>query len=847
MESQEKQYKYYAFISYSRKNSKAAKYLHKQLEHFRVPVKYVAKENLPQHQKFLRPVFRDRRDLEVGESSFTNDIKVAIEQSRYLIVLCSPKSAASIYVNDEIKHFLATHNNDYNAIVPVILNGEPGSGGDDECLPEALRCEEITMRNRPSMIPDEGDDEKTGWENGVVQAMSYMLKVQREKIKATVDAEKVRQMKIYAVIGVVAMIVFALLAGWALHAERQASANEKRAIAGELEAKQQAERAERERREAKKQAEFAKKNLGFITTIFQFQNVDKRINKTSMVLDSIDATISDVEKLQDWKLKANVLTIFSSICGSLGDFDKALKLSKQAYGIYYKNLPNSLEEAECLYIIGQTLYIRNKFDQALEYFTKSLDIHIKVSGKSHGYVAKCYSNIGYVYTLLHKNKEAFEYHLKALEIYEQIFEGNHPLLAQSYHDIGELYGLQGQFEQATKYFNKALEIRIKAFGEFHALVADCYNNIGSICAQQGKTYEAFELHQKALKIREQIFEKNHPAVAQSYHNIGEAYGFQGQFERALEYFTKSLDIRVNVFGEYHFSVAECHNNIGICYAQLKKIQKALEHHLKALKIREQIFEKNHPAVALSYYNIGEIYGVQGQQEQALEYLKKSLEIRIKAFGESHVSVADCYNNIGVIYGQQKNFNKALECHLKSLKIRKRVLKENHPAVALSHYNIGEIYGVQGQLDQALEYYQKALVVMKNAFGENHPHTQIIFSKMKGVEAKKRGDKTVISARFIAPESAAEKSGIKSGDIIINYAGSDWTADNVKTAPDIQRVRNIEKQLIFARKKPDGSFHIFSKTFPAGMMGIAMNGTLVNIKDYNKIMEAYKKFQEQQKK
>ena len=186
MEPQEKQYKYYAFISYSRKNSKAAAYLHKQLEHFRVPVKYVAKENLPPHSKFLRPVFRDRRDLEVDEGSFTDDIKVAIEQSRHIIVLCSPESAASRWVNEENKHFLATHNGDFGDIVPVILNGEPGSGGDTECLPEALRTKEITMRNLPSMIPDEGDDEKTGWENGVVQAMSYMLKVQREKIKATV-------------------------------------------------------------------------------------------------------------------------------------------------------------------------------------------------------------------------------------------------------------------------------------------------------------------------------------------------------------------------------------------------------------------------------------------------------------------------------------------------------------------------------------------------------------------------------------------------------------------------------------------------------------------------------------
>ena len=63
-------YKYYAFISYSRKNSRAANYLHRQLEHFRIPVKLVAEENRPENSKFLRPIFRDRRDLEASERNF---------------------------------------------------------------------------------------------------------------------------------------------------------------------------------------------------------------------------------------------------------------------------------------------------------------------------------------------------------------------------------------------------------------------------------------------------------------------------------------------------------------------------------------------------------------------------------------------------------------------------------------------------------------------------------------------------------------------------------------------------------------------------------------------------------
>ncbi len=168
-------YKYYLFISYSRHDSRAAAYLQRQLEHFRIPVKLVSQENLPEGGKYLRPVFRDRRDLKNTEKSFTADIKVALEQSRFLLVLCSPNSADSKWVGEEIRHFLETHDGDCAKVVPVILSGRPGSGGAEECLPPPLRTEQVMSRNLPSMIPDDGEGEKAGWENGVVQSLSYML------------------------------------------------------------------------------------------------------------------------------------------------------------------------------------------------------------------------------------------------------------------------------------------------------------------------------------------------------------------------------------------------------------------------------------------------------------------------------------------------------------------------------------------------------------------------------------------------------------------------------------------------------------------------------------------------
>ena len=93
MSSQITSYKYFAFISYSRKDSKAAAWLQKRLEWFRFPVKLVPEDRRPPNPMYVRPVYRDKTSLEVTNDHYWVNIRRALEESRYLIVLCSPHSA----------------------------------------------------------------------------------------------------------------------------------------------------------------------------------------------------------------------------------------------------------------------------------------------------------------------------------------------------------------------------------------------------------------------------------------------------------------------------------------------------------------------------------------------------------------------------------------------------------------------------------------------------------------------------------------------------------------------------------------------------------------------------------
>jgi hypothetical protein len=87
--------RYYAFLSYSHRDSELADWLHRELERFRVPHslagKLTANGVVP---KRLTPIFRDQHDLSAGDD-LAVEIQAALAASQFLVVLCSPQAATS--------------------------------------------------------------------------------------------------------------------------------------------------------------------------------------------------------------------------------------------------------------------------------------------------------------------------------------------------------------------------------------------------------------------------------------------------------------------------------------------------------------------------------------------------------------------------------------------------------------------------------------------------------------------------------------------------------------------------------------------------------------------------------
>lgn len=131
--------KYTAFISYNSADDRWAKWLQRKLESYNMPTvirneKDVVVRKNEKREKFR--VFRYRANL--NTVSLHSGLSQELDDSRWLIVICSPNSAKSEWVGKEIQHFIDTGRKD--RIIPFIVSGKPYSGDGDECLNPALKA-----------------------------------------------------------------------------------------------------------------------------------------------------------------------------------------------------------------------------------------------------------------------------------------------------------------------------------------------------------------------------------------------------------------------------------------------------------------------------------------------------------------------------------------------------------------------------------------------------------------------------------------------------------------------------------------------------------------------------------
>jgi Na+-transporting methylmalonyl-CoA/oxaloacetate decarboxylase gamma subunit len=144
---------YWCFISYRHADNKEpgrqwATWLQQAIETYEVPADLIGTKNergdtIPER---IFPVFRDEEELPV-DADLASPIYRALEASKFLVVICSPRAVESTYVASEISYFKQLGRED--RVLAAMIEGEPNVSRDiskqaqgfkpeKECFPEPL-------------------------------------------------------------------------------------------------------------------------------------------------------------------------------------------------------------------------------------------------------------------------------------------------------------------------------------------------------------------------------------------------------------------------------------------------------------------------------------------------------------------------------------------------------------------------------------------------------------------------------------------------------------------------------------------------------------------------------------
>jgi tetratricopeptide (TPR) repeat protein len=355
-----REFRYRAFISYSHKDEKTARSLHRALENYRPPAGAVS-ARIAADRCPLRPIFRDQEEL-TASANLGDSLISALRQSQYLIVICSPSAAESHWTAQEIIEFKKFHGD--QRVIAVIAGGEAPA-----CFPEPLLREVLPSGDLGSTALEPLAAEYRG---GRSQQRLALLKIAAAMLEVDLDQlvqrDAQRRQRFLAGVAAAALVGILIMTGLTYTAvmERRA-AEEARQVA------------EARRQESEDLVEF------MLSDLRQRLEPVGRLD----VLDAVGAKVLGYYATQKESVmtpdalgrRARALLLLGEIEDIKGDSGKALALFEQAAettGVLLAAEPDNqqrvFEHAQSYYWVGTMEWAQGDFQRARTSFESYLSM-----------------------------------------------------------------------------------------------------------------------------------------------------------------------------------------------------------------------------------------------------------------------------------------------------------------------------------------------------------------------------------------------------------------------------------------------------------------------------------------
>ncbi len=575
------QKRYRAFISYSWADRVWGEWAHKALETYKTPKALIGKPGaLGPVPARLTPIFKDREEEAAG-AGITASIEAAMLASDFMIVICSPTSAQSKWVNHEVAWY--KKHRDKTRVLALVVGGEPGASfvpgrEAEECFPKTLLYEvgdDLQPTDEKEDVPLAADARPVG-----DHKRGAKLKLAAAMLGLGLDDLVRREERRRAVRRRLVTTALAVFSVWM-------TGNTWYAISQRNEAQAQ-------RRLAEQQTENVNAALDYLVSLFEIANPATENPKTITALTILERgrTKIDAELGDKPMVRARLLSAIGSVYQNLGDIKGAEPILADAargpFATVADEVTARMHYAAALARLGN-------YEQSTEQTALATALIDANAGKLPQ------STLDFLRMEIER-REATEAHYKQdyqLAIAKYQSAKAHcaatpacppDTLASVSNNLSLAFSETGRQSEARAELLIVRDIYLKEFGPDHLKTATTNQNIAFTDFQNGDVQSALQSMPGVIAVYEKLLEENHPLRATGNLLLGRLYHATGADAEAIDALTKSRAVFESAFGADHNQVAIVSIYRALAFAKAERVEEALAD----LRAAAAIYRKDFP-------------------------------------------------------------------------------------------------------------------------------------------------------------------------------------------------------------------------------------------------------------
>jgi tetratricopeptide (TPR) repeat protein len=666
--------KYWAFISYSHRDTRWAEWLHRGLESYHPPKSLVgtvtARGAVP---KRMHPVFRDREELP-SATDLGALISAALEQSNCQIVVCSPQAAKSKWVNEEILAFKRFGRED--RIFCLIVGGEPnatdmpGREG-EECFPPALRfrlaADGALSAIRTEPIAADARPGKDGKSRAMLKVIAGVLGLGYD---ALAQRERQRRNRRLLVITCAAMVGMVITSGLAVYALFQRNSAQRQTVRAEAE------------------AETARQTTNFLVDLFKISDPSEARGNSVTAREMLD------------KGAARINTGLAS--------QPAIQATlKDTLGTVY---------------MGLGLYT-----QARPLLDGALATRQHIVGTEPIVLTDSFSHRGWLLMSQADYKGAEQDYRQVLRLLasQPNKQRTREARAKAQYGLGVVLGYEGRYAEARASLGAALAQQRKMYGDVNEDTAATLKELADAVDQDGDLKSAIPLMRRAVEVQRKLRGATpHPALAEAINDLASMLEDNNDYDQAEALFNESLVMMRRLYGSKHPYIATALTNLALLSMKKGDLARSEATYREVLAMQRELLGDNHPDVADTLSKIAFVQYESGNKRQGLATLQESLQMFQRLFPGDHPDVARIMNRVGFWLTLSGDYSAADRDLRAALDMRRRLLDKAHPDIAASLTHLAILEVATGKFAEGARTAHEAKEIYSAALSPSHWTTAV---------------------------------------------------------------------------------------------------------------------------